>query len=123
MAAEKIRFEVEASRIIELLARQIYQTPLALLRENCQNAFDAILMRIQREGNAFGPKVDVSITTDKIIIADNGIGMSREEVRENFWRAGASGKNNPEARAAGVVGTFGIGARSEERRVGKECRS
>src|ERR1051326_2648030 len=110
MAAEKIRFEVEASRIIELLARQIYQTPLALLRENCQNAFDAILMRIQREGNAFGPKVDVSITTDKIIIADNGIGMSREEVRENFWRAGASGKNNPEARAAGVVGTFGIGA-------------
>jgi molecular chaperone HtpG len=48
MAAERIPFEVEASRVIELLARQIYQTPLALLRENCQNAFDAILMRIGR---------------------------------------------------------------------------
>ncbi len=110
MPAEKIPFEIEASRVIELLARQIYQTPLALLRENCQNAFDAILMRRQREGDGFGPSVDVQITSAAITITDNGVGMTREEVRNNFWRAGASGKNTPEARAAGVVGTFGIGA-------------
>ncbi len=110
MAAERIPFEVEASRVIELLARQIYQTPLALLRENCQNAFDAILMRIQREGDGFSPLVDVRISSDRVIITDNGIGMGRGEVRNNFWRAGSSGKNNAEARAAGVVGTFGIGA-------------
>lgn len=110
MAAERIPFEVEASRVIELLARQIYQTPLALLRENCQNAFDAILMRIQREGAAFGPSVEVRITREQIEIADNGIGMTRSEVRNNFWRAGSSSKNTAEARAAGVVGTFGIGA-------------
>lgn len=110
MADERIPFEVEASRVIELLARQIYQTPLALLRENCQNAFDAILMRIQREGDGFGPLVDVRISSDQVVIADNGIGMSRDEVRNNFWRAGSSGKNTDEARSAGVVGTFGIGA-------------
>lgn len=110
MNAERIPFEVEASRVIELLARQIYQTPLALLRENCQNSFDAILMRIQREGDGFDPLVDVQMSTEQVVISDNGIGMSRCEVRNNFWRAGSSGKNNAEARAAGVVGTFGIGA-------------
>ena len=36
--------------------------------------------------------------------------MTPEEVRNNYWRAGNSGKNTEEARAAGVVGTFGIGA-------------
>ena len=42
----KIAFKVEFSWILELLADQIYQSPLALLRENTQNAFDAIRMRI-----------------------------------------------------------------------------
>ncbi|WP_323571590.1 hypothetical protein [Rhizobium sp. 28DA2] len=37
-----IPFDIETSRVIELLAKQIYQSPFALLRENVQNAFDAI---------------------------------------------------------------------------------
>ncbi len=41
---KKIAFKVEMSRMLELLADQIYQSPLALLRENTQNAFDAIRM-------------------------------------------------------------------------------
>ena len=36
--------------------------------------------------------------------------MTPEEIETNFWYAGRSGKNSEEARAAGVVGTFGIGA-------------
>ena len=36
--------------------------------------------------------------------------MTQEDLRRHFWHAGASSKNTPEARAAGVVGTFGIGA-------------
>ncbi|RUX97535.1 MULTISPECIES: ATP-binding protein [unclassified Mesorhizobium] len=104
-----IPFDVETSRIIELLAKQIYQSPFALLRENVQNAFDAIRERMQIDRN-FHPRIDVSIEHDRIKIADNGIGMSRDELRRHFWTAGSSSKNNPEARAAGVVGTFGIGA-------------
>ncbi|WP_373694467.1 ATP-binding protein [Rhizobium sp. AN63] len=65
--------------------------------------------RIQIDGN-FHPQIDVRIEHDRIKIADNGIGMSRDELRRHFWTAGSSSKNNPEARAAGVVGTFGIGA-------------
>lgn len=108
-STEKIPFHVEMNRIVELLAKQIYQSPLALLRENCQNAFDAILQRIHL-GQSFDPEISISITPTEIKVTDNGIGMTKEEMIKNYWRAGASGKNNPEARAAGVVGTFGIGA-------------
>lgn len=105
----RIPFQVDVSRIIEVLARQIYQSPLALLRENTQNAFDAILLRVQR-GDVFTPRIDVTLGHDQIVIEDNGIGMTADDLRNHFWRAGSSSKNSPEARDAGVVGTFGIGA-------------
>lgn len=105
----KIAFKVEFSRILALLADQIYQSPLALLRENTQNAFDAIRMR-EALGQEFTRTIDVTVTQEEIMVADNGIGMTAEEIEENYWYAGRSGKNTEEARAAGVVGTFGIGA-------------
>ncbi len=108
-ATERIPFEVEVGRIIDVLAKQIYQSPLALLRENVQNAFDAVLLRRHRFGE-FDARIDISIERSSIAIEDNGIGMSPDDLRRHYWTAGSSGKNNPEARAAGVVGTFGIGA-------------
>lgn len=106
---ERIPFEVDVNRVIEVLSSQIYQTPLALLRENAQNAFDAILLRRHR-GQDFEAQIDITITDQEIAIADNGIGMTPVDLRTHYWHAGSSGKNTPEARAAGVVGTFGIGA-------------
>jgi len=106
---ERIPYHVELSQIINVLARQIYQSPLALLRENCQNAYDAILMR-KHFGEEFQAEITISVEPKKITISDNGIGMTKEDLVMYYWRAGSSGKNNPEARAAGVVGTFGIGA-------------
>jgi molecular chaperone HtpG len=106
---QRIPFQVDISRMIEVLAKQIYQDPLALLRENTQNAFDAIRLRLAR-GDAFTPRIIVQITPSSIDIADNGIGMTPGDLRDHYWRAGSSSKNTPEARAAGVVGTFGIGA-------------
>lgn len=105
----KIAFKVEFSRILELLADQIYQSPLALLRENTQNAFDAIRMR-EAESQHFDPVIEVTVDDEEITVVDNGIGMTPEEIEKNFWWAGRSGKNTEAARAAGVVGTFGIGA-------------
>ena len=109
MSSQKISFQVETSRVIELLTKQMYQSPLALLRENAQNAFDAILMR-RLETDNFSPLIDITITDQQIIIKDNGIGMTAEEIQNNYWYAGSSGKNTAKARAAGVVGTFGVGA-------------
>lgn len=106
---ERIPFKVDISRVIEVLAKQIYQSPLALLRENTQNSFDAILLRRAKDGN-FEPRIEVNISPNSVTVIDNGIGMTREELRKNYWQAGSSSKNTPEAKAAGVVGTFGIGA-------------
>ena len=103
-----IKFEIDTGKVLSLLSNEIYDSPYALLRENVQNAYDAILMRQQKE--AFSPMIRVTIEGTTIIIEDNGIGMEAETVENNYWKAGSSGKNNEEARKAGVVGTFGIGA-------------
>ena len=105
-----IPYHVEINRIIELLASQIYQNPLALLRENCQNAYDAILERLWSSPHFTNPQIVVEIEQDRIRVSDNGIGMTPQDLDSHYWRAGSSGKNNPDSRAAGVVGTFGIGA-------------
>jgi molecular chaperone HtpG len=104
-----IPFHVDMSRVIDLLAKQIYQTPLALLRENAQNAYDAILVRRQF-GTPFEAEIVVDVAPTMISVKDNGVGMTLEDLSQHYWRAGSSGKNTAEARAAGVVGTFGIGA-------------
>lgn len=109
MNRDLIPFQIETQRVIQLLAKQIYQSPLALLRENTQNAFDAVRQRFAQD-SSFQPRIDIHLTPDQISIADNGIGMTPDDLRQHYWTAGSSSKNNEAARAAGVVGTFGIGA-------------
>lgn len=108
--SSKLSFQIEVKRILEILSNDIYDSPYALLRENIQNGYDAILMRKQLEKNSFEAMIKVEITSSKIVISDNGIGMNEDVIQNNFWKAGSSGKNNEIARKAGVVGTFGIGA-------------
>jgi len=108
---KKINFQIEVSRVLEILSNDIYDSPYALLRENVQNAYDAVLMRLALEhDNNFTPKIEMIINGKNISISDNGIGMDESVFQNNFWKAGSSGKNNETAKKAGVVGTFGIGA-------------
>lgn len=109
MSTTLIPFQIETQRVIQLLAKQIYQSPLALLRENTQNAFDAVRQRLHKD-SGFQPRIDIRLAPDLIVISDNGIGMTPDDLREHYWKAGSSSKNTEDARAAGVVGTFGIGA-------------
>lgn len=107
----QIAFQVDTSRVLEILSKQIYDSPYAMARENVQNAYDAVLMRANREQKPLSEyRIVIMAQPDQITISDQGIGMTEEVLRENFWRAGSSGKNNDAARAAGVIGTFGIGA-------------
>ena len=103
-----LRFDPDA--MIRLLGIQLYDTPLAMLRENVQNAYDAILERMQVEPSFKDGRIDIEIVDGHITISDNGIGMDEEGLQNNYWTAGHSGKNTQEAKNAGVVGHFGIGA-------------
>lgn len=108
---QKLTFQIEVKRVLEILSNDIYDSPYALLRENIQNAYDAVLMRQEIEGkNSFEPSINIELNDKEVVITDNGIGMDETVVSNNFWKAGASGKNTELARRAGVVGTFGIGA-------------
>lgn len=104
-----VSMEFDAKRMIRLLGNELYDSPLAMLRENVQNAYDAILERQAVDPN-FQPQINIVITDNQIIVEDNGIGMNKDILANNYWKAGNSGKNNPHSIAAGVVGHFGIGA-------------
>lgn len=109
MTTQYVSMEFDAKQMIRLLGNDLYDSPLAMLRENVQNAFDAILERKHIDQN-FIPRIDITISPEQIIVQDNGIGMNKMILVNNYWKAGNSGKNNPQSIAAGVVGHFGIGA-------------
>ena len=110
-AKESIAFDVETSRILQILSSEIYDSPRAFLRENLQNAYDAILMRCTVEGTALSERrIDVTVEGRTLTVQDDGIGMTEEVLKNNFWKAGSSGKKSALAQRSGVIGTFGIGA-------------
>lgn len=110
MADKYLGLKFDPDAMIHLLGVQLYDTPLAMLRENVQNAYDAILERMGKDATFRDGIIRIEVVGDHITIIDNGIGMDEQGLQENYWTAGHSGKNNPESRKAGVVGHFGIGA-------------
>ena len=103
---------IEFKSVLVAISKQIYETPLAFIRENAQNAVDALRMQAARDGEPSStPQLFVNITADstRCEIVDNGIGMTRNDLKNLFWTIGASGKRTPEAKEAGCVGMFGIG--------------
>lgn len=109
MNTQYVSMEFDAKQMIRLLGNDLYDSPLAMLRENIQNAYDAILERKEVDSD-FIPKIEIVITEELVIVQDNGIGMNGDILANNYWKAGNSSKNNPHSIAAGVVGHFGIGA-------------
>ena len=112
MIEEAHPIDVDLERILPILAREIYTSPFAFLRENVQNAFDAIRMQKYRdkfEAVTREHKIVITLEGNRLSILDTGIGMSQEDLASFYWSIGKSGKHTPEAKAAGVVGTFGIG--------------
>lgn len=114
MAEERTSFKagIDFESVLRIISKQIYETPLAFIRENVQNAVDAIRLCAHREGadtHDARYRIDVTVEGKKILVRDNGIGMSARDLQDFFWTIGASGKRTQEARAAGCVGTFGIG--------------
>ena len=112
MTEEAHPIDVDLEKILPILAQEIYTSPFAFLRENVQNAFDAMRLQRYREETSQLPSkwaIFITLEGNRLSISDWGIGMSREDLARFYWSIGKSGKHTEEARAAGVVGTFGIG--------------
>src|SRR5438045_9587682 len=105
---DRIAFDVETSRILQILSSEIYDSPKAFLRENVQNAYDAILMRSTAQTRRLVDfAIHITVREHQLVVADDGIGMTEEVLRNNFWRAGSSGKKSELEQRSGVIGKFG----------------
>jgi molecular chaperone HtpG len=102
-------FTLDQERILNLLTGdRFYSKPSAALREAVLNAIDAVHRR-RKTAPDLEPEITVTFNRNDLTlaVADNGIGMSRNEVSTLFTKVGAS--------AAAVeankdsVGEFGIG--------------
>ena len=114
MSNDKSSFEIgiEFDSVLRAISKQIYETPHAFLRENVQNAIDAVRIQALRDGKDAGESeytIEVVVNSGTVSVRDRGIGMSRRDLQGYFWTIGSSGKRGEEAREAGCVGMFGIG--------------
>lgn len=70
-----------AARIIDLLSSGLYESPASCLKELVNNSFDA---------DATEVLVFVKPDANRIIVQDNGHGMSRSEFERHFKRIAES---------------------------------
>lgn len=116
---ETLRFELASYEVIDLLVgNHIYTDPRrVVVRELLQNAVDACRLRRALEPG-YTPEILVRWAPGRLVVEDNGIGMTAEVVRNFFLRVGRSYYSSPEFRerygevAFAPIARFGIGALS-----------
>ncbi|MEI7024432.1 HSP90 family protein [Paenibacillus sp. y28] len=108
------RFQVNLSGMITILSNHLYSSPKVFLRELLQNATDAITARKKLDPASAG-KIQIEITgtgADAVmVVEDNGIGLTEEEIHEFLAMIGHSSKTGTEflAKETSFIGRFGIG--------------
>ena len=123
-AAESYEFQAEVSKLLHLMVHSVYSETEVFLRELISNAADACdKLRYAgiTEPALIGDEADlkIAITVDpdakQILIADNGIGMSHDELIENLGTIARSGTEAFIDQLAGkdtdlqLIGQFGVG--------------
>jgi len=119
-------FQAEIQQLLDLMVHSMYSSPEVFLRELLSNASDALdRLAFEQSKDASlesGDALKITLTADKderlLIIEDNGIGMSRDDVVNNLGTIARSGtkefmKAVKEAKASDtntdLIGQFGVG--------------
>ena len=114
------QFKTESKRILDLMINSIYTNKEIFLRELISNASDAIdkLKFISLTDNKAVQDFKISIKIDnenrKLIVEDNGIGMTKEDLEKNLGTIAESGtlafkKENGDKTDEQLIGQFGVG--------------
>ncbi len=125
MAEESFGFQAEVSKILDIVAHSLYRNKAVFLRELISNSSDACdLLRYaaltQPELLEDDPDLKVTIALDStartVTVADNGIGMNREDLIENLGTIARSGTaafleqiTGDKAKDMALIGQFGVG--------------
>ena len=124
MPAETHEFQAEVKKLLDLMVHSLYSNKDVFLRELISNASDA-LDRLRFEGlthtdllptDELGIRLVADPEARSLVIEDNGIGMTREELVENLGTIARSGTleflKNQGAQAEqspDLIGQFGVG--------------
>lgn len=122
---QHLEFQTEAKQLLHLMIHSLYSHKEVFLRELISNASDALdKLRFEAVTNQtiLGNDQDLAIhikldkTAKTVVISDNGIGMTREEVIENIGTIARSGskafleKMTGDQKAdSNLIGQFGVG--------------
>ncbi|MDC3161251.1 molecular chaperone HtpG [Gammaproteobacteria bacterium] len=118
-------FQTETKQLLKLMIHSLYSNKEIFIRELVSNASDALdKLRFNSVQNkklskfAKDPSIKVQVLSEenKIIISDNGIGMSEDEVIENIGTIARSGTasfleniTGDEKKDSNLIGQFGVG--------------
>lgn len=122
---ETLGFQAEVKQLLQLMIHSLYSNKEIFLRELISNASDAS-DKLRFEGiehpDWYGddPELRIKVSFDKaartVTIADNGIGMSRDEVISNLGTIARSGTkeffsklSGDQQKDAALIGQFGVG--------------
>lgn len=122
----KKQFKAESKKLLDMMINSIYTHKEIFLRELISNASDAIdklyfksltdnAVKLSR--NDFKIQIDLDKENRTLIITDNGIGMTAEELEKNLGTIAKSGSFNFKKENAddentkdiSVIGQFGVG--------------
>ncbi|MGE0754647.1 MAG: molecular chaperone HtpG, partial [Alphaproteobacteria bacterium] len=123
--AQTHKFAAEVSKILQLVIHSLYTNKDIFLRELISNASDAC-DKLRHEAitqpqlTADNPEFSINISVDPkartLTIADNGIGMSKDELKKNLGTIAKSGTQEFIAamsadakKNAPLIGQFGVG--------------
>ncbi len=119
---ETKEFKAESKRLLEMMINSIYTHKEIFLRElisNASDAMDKLYFKSMSENTGITRadmeiKLEVNKDERKLIITDNGIGMTKEELENNLGTIAKSGslafKNeNEKAEDVNIIGQFGVG--------------
>ncbi|ASV69487.1 MULTISPECIES: molecular chaperone HtpG [Cytobacillus] len=121
--AEKMQFQAESKRLLDMMVHSIYSQKEVFLRELISNASDAIDKiyykaltddQLVFEQDDYYIKVIPNKETRTLTIIDTGIGMTKEELENNLGVIAKSGslafKSENEAKDGhDIIGQFGVG--------------
>ena len=123
--AQTMGFQAEVKQLLKLMIHSLYSHKEIFLRELISNASDALdklrfeaLARpeLLQDGGELAISIDADPAARTITIADNGIGMSRDEAIEHLGTIAKSGTAEFLARMTGdqkqdaqLIGQFGVG--------------
>ena len=119
---EKRQFQTESKKLLDMMINSIYTHKEIFLRELISNASDAIDKRYFRsltepETGLNRDEYEISISADeasrKLVISDNGCGMTADELENNLGTIAKSGsldfKSENSADSVDIIGQFGVG--------------